>query len=75
MAALLAIVAVLMSGRGVLRFLTLPAAVILVFVFDVLGRTFLRDLVGVVPAGPLALGAVLVYLGPALAFVLAKERP
>ncbi|MCW8842289.1 MAG: hypothetical protein OQK00_02620, partial [Rhodobacteraceae bacterium] len=72
MAALLAIVAVLMSGRGVLRFLTLPAAVILVFVFDVLGRTFLRDLVGVVPAGPLALGAVLVYLGPALAFVVAK---
>lgn len=72
MAALLAVVAVLLSGRGIFRFMALPAAVVLVFLFDVLGRTILRDFIGVISPVPLAAGAIVVYLGPSLAFAMIR---
>ncbi len=72
MAALLAVAAVLASGRSFLRFLTLPVAAVLLLLFDVLGRTVVRDLLGVLPFWQLSLGALLAYLGPALLFALMR---
>ncbi|WP_243613660.1 LptF/LptG family permease [Shimia aestuarii] len=72
MAALLAVAAVLASGQSFLRFLTLPAAALLLLLFDVLGRTVVRDLLDVLPFWQLVCGACLAYLGPSLAFVLMR---
>lgn len=72
MAALLAVAAVLVSGTSFLRFLTLPMAAVLLLLFDVLGRTFLRDLSGSLSLGLLACIGSLVYLGLPLVFALLR---
>ena len=72
MAALLAVAAVLASGRGVQRYLSLPLAALFLLAFDVLGRTALRDLMGALPFWQLAGGALVIYLGPALAYTLLR---
>ncbi|MBR9842823.1 MAG: LptF/LptG family permease [Rhodobacteraceae bacterium] len=72
MAALLAVAAVLASGKSFLRFLTLPVAAVFLLLFDVLGRTLLRDFAGGIPFGQLAGFAALTYLGPPLIFTLMR---
>ncbi len=72
MAALLAVAAVLASGRSFLRFLTLPVAAILLLLFDVIGRTVVRDLFDILPFWQLCCAALLAYLGPAITYALIK---
>lgn len=72
MAALLAIVSVLASGKSAMRFLSLPAAAVFLLLFDVLGRALLQDFWGAVAFGPLALGVAFVYLALPLSLVLIR---
>ncbi|TKZ17372.1 LptF/LptG family permease [Shimia litoralis] len=68
-AALLAVIAVLTSGAGIMRYLTLPIAAITVMVYDVLGRAILMDLIGTAPPVLLGGSAVVVYLVPLLGYI------
>ena len=70
MAALLALAAVLASGTGLLRFLTLPLAAVLLLFFDILGRTVVADASLTLSPLVLLILALGLYLGPPLAFVL-----
>ena len=70
MAALLALAAVLASGTGLTRFLTLPIAAVLLLFYDILGRTVVAD-ASLTLSPMVLLGlALAVYLAPPLAFVL-----
>ena len=69
-AALLALVAVLVGGRGIMRFLSLPLAASVLLIYDVLGRTLVADISAVLPPAQMIPLALLAYLGPPLAYVL-----
>ena len=69
-AALLALAAVLASGGGIMRFLSLPCAAVLLLTYDVLGRTLVADASGALPLFWLITLTVLAYLVPPLIYVL-----
>ena len=71
-AALLALAAVLAAGRGLMRFVSLPLAAVLLLFYDVLGRTLVLETVGSLPFLNLVLLTMLAYLGPPLAYVLLR---
>ncbi|WP_372885690.1 LptF/LptG family permease [Shimia sp.] len=68
-AALLALAAILLGGRGLTRFLALPGAVVALLFYDVLGRMWIADAVQSLPAALLIPAAVAAYIAPALGFV------
>lgn len=70
MAALFALAAVLASGTGLTRFLSLPIAAVLLLFYDIVGRSVVADASLTLSPLVLLILALGVYLGPPLAFVL-----
>ncbi|WP_204112463.1 LptF/LptG family permease [Shimia biformata] len=69
-AALVALAAVALSAGDLSRLLALPAALLLVMVFDVAGRTLVTDAAARVPWLVLTPIVIAAYLGPPLAVIL-----
>ena len=69
-AALLGLAAVLVSGGGLMRFLSLPLAAVVLLTYDVLGRTMVADASEVLAPVWLIATTTLAYLAPPLIYVL-----
>ena len=70
MAALLALATALAGGGGIGRYFALPCAIILLMVYDVLGRAVVGEAAQSLPLPGLAVAAALAYILPPLAYVL-----